>query len=138
MFLLFRLGKTVKFIKFIKFIKPILIPRNIRKSFEYIEIFICKLKFMSSSFKKTFIRIAEIQYLTNYVSIDETENQEIYEDTQNDVEVLSDDHIPEEMQHNNGARVFSGLLKIFIFFFTKLMYYTKLTWAQKLSICFKR
>ena len=85
------------------------------------------IKKIKLKFKKKFSRNYQLQYITNDICIEETENEDTNEEIRNDVQFVSDEDMPLVMEQNittcNKRRddktinFLPGLLKVLIFFY---------------------
>ena len=104
----------------VNFIKTILITKKSRDISRLTKILRQVSQFTISKLKKIFTRTTEMQYLTNDVSIDESNSQGSYKQIQRDVKTFTDYPVEDD---NKTISVFPGLLKIIIFFYqTNLLF----------------
>ena len=95
-------------------IKMILIPMTGRDWSKLTEFPTQLCQFITSFFKKIFTRRVEMQYLTNAVSIDQTDSEESVEEMGRVVDIFTYNPVVDD---NKTVDMFPGLLKILIFFY---------------------
>ena len=104
----------------VNFIKTILITKKSRAISRLTKVLRQVSQITVSNLKKSFTRRTEMQYLTNDVSVDESDSQESYKEVQRDVEMFTDYPVEDD---NKTISVFPGLLKIITFFYqTNLLF----------------